>query len=676
MKTILSFLFIILTSFCIHAQSGFSYQSIVRNSSGAPQADINVYLRFSVLESSASGQLLYVETQTARTDSYGWLNATVGTGTPITGLFGSINWASGSKYLRVECADGPNGTYNEIATSQINNSIFAGPAGPQGQAGAPGPQGLQGPAGPQGPEGQAGPQGPSGPQGPQGPAGTGVNIVGTVPSAANLNPNYNGSIGDMFIAQNNGTGYVWSGSTWTAVGQIQGPAGPQGPQGATGSQGPAGPQGQQGATGATGPAGAAGPQGPAGPANSLAIGTVASGQTASASITGTAPSQTLNLVLPQGPAGPQGPQGQTGATGATGPAGPANTLAIGNVTSGQTASATITGTSPNQTLNLVLPQGPAGPQGQTGATGPAGPQGQTGATGATGPQGQTGATGPAGAAGPQGPAGPTGPQGPQGPQGPAGSYTAGTGINISGNTLSATNTAPIWNANQIQSVPVVVNNLTHGDVLKWSVQQNIWENRPDSDSNPWGIIPGGITYNNVNVKNNRVELNGTNTYLEGVSGLRLQGNSSTWANFNNGEMRVNAHLHPTTNAAYDIGNSISRWITLFCVNPVNTSSDERLKKNIQSIKGGLQKIMDMKPVSYQWKNEKIDTKTHLGFLAQDLEKVLPEVVSVPQSDSRNEQEFYGVSYSEIIPVLVKAVQEQQEIIKGLKAEISELKKEK
>lgn len=625
MKTILSFLFIILTSFCIHAQSGFSYQSIVRNSSGAPQADINVYLRFSVLESSASGQLLYVETQTARTDSYGWLNATVGTGTPITGLFGSINWASGSKYLRVECADGPNGTYNEIATSQINNSIFAGPAGPQGQAGAPGPQGLQGPAGPQGPEGQAGPQGPSGPQGPQGPAGTGVNIVGTVPSAANLNPNYNGSIGDMFIAQNNGTGYVWSGSTWTAVGQIQGPAGPQGPQGATGSQGPAGPQGQQGATGATGPAGVA------------------------------------------------GPQGQTGATGATGPAGPANTLAIGNVTSGQTASATITGTSPNQTLNLVLPQGPAGPQGQTGATGPAGPQGQTGATGATGPQGQTGATGPAGAAGPQGPAGPTGPQG---PQGPAGSYTAGTGINISGNTLSATNTAPIWNANQIQSVPVVVNNLTHGDVLKWSVQQNIWENRPDSDSNPWGIIPGGITYNNVNVKNNRVELNGTNTYLEGVSGLRLQGNSSTWATLNNGELLVQAYLHPNTHAAYDLGSTVKRWSTVFSVNPLNTSSDERLKKNIQSINGGLQKIMDMKPVSYQWKNEKIDTKTHLGFLAQDLEKVLPEVVSVPQSDSRNEQEFYGVSYSEIIPVLVKAVQEQQEIIKGLKAEISELKKEK
>ncbi|MCL2580781.1 MAG: hypothetical protein FWE32_12275, partial [Oscillospiraceae bacterium] len=88
-----------------------------------------------------------------------------------------------------------------------------------------------------------------------------------------------------------------------------------------------------------------------------------------------------------GPQGPPGPQGETGATG---------------------------------------PQGPPGPQGQTGATGPQGPPGPQGATGATGPQGppgpqgETGATGPQGPPGPQGQTGATGPQGPPGPQGPQG----------------------------------------------------------------------------------------------------------------------------------------------------------------------------------------------------------------------------------------------------------------
>ena len=58
--------------------------------------------------------------------------------------------------------------------------------------------------------------------------------------------------------------------------------------------------------------------------------------------------------------GAQGPKGETGATGATGPqgpAGPANVLTIGSVTSGNVASATITGEAPNQVLNLVLEKG-------------------------------------------------------------------------------------------------------------------------------------------------------------------------------------------------------------------------------------------------------------------------------------------------------------------------------
>jgi hypothetical protein len=120
-----------------------------------------------------------------------------------------------------------------------------------------------------------------------------------------------------------------------------------------------GPQGPVGATGSTGATG---------PANSLAIGAVstgAAGSNASATITGTAPSQTLDLTIPRGD------KGDTGDTGATGPA---NSLAIGTVSTGaagSNADATITGTAPNQTLNLTIPVG------ATGATGPTGPQGPT-----------------------------------------------------------------------------------------------------------------------------------------------------------------------------------------------------------------------------------------------------------------------------------------------------------
>lgn len=177
------------------------------------------------------------------------------------------------------------------------------------------------------------------------------------------------------------------------------------------------------------PRGDKGETGDTGPANTLTIGTVTSGETASAEITGTAPDQTLNLVLEKGDKGDKGDTGETGATGATGPA---NTLTIGTVESGAVAGATITGDAPDQTLSLVLPKGDKGDKGDTGATGATGPQGPQGIQGETGPQGiqgvkgdkgDTGAQGPkgdtgdTGATGPKGDTGATGPQGPQGEKG-------------------------------------------------------------------------------------------------------------------------------------------------------------------------------------------------------------------------------------------------------------------
>jgi len=73
-----------------------------------------------------------------------------------------------------------------------------------------------------------------------------------------------------------------------------------------------------------------------------------------------------------------------------------------------------------------------------------------------------------------------------------------------------------------------------------------------------------------------------------------------------------------------------------------------------------------------------DGNTHIGFLAQELDEVLPEVVRKPvgrqasADDARTvnpQDDVYAVNYSEIIPVLVKAIQEQQEIIRQLEERI-------
>jgi hypothetical protein len=121
-----------------------------------------------------------------------------------------------------------------------------------------------------------------------------------------------------------------------------------------------------------------------GPANTLEIGTVSaseSGSNPEVEITGDSPNQVLNFVLPRGDKGDKGDTGDTG---------PANTLTVGTVTPGEDpedADVTITGEAPDQIIDFVLPRGLKGDKGDKGD------QGDQGIQGETGPIGPTGATG-------------------------------------------------------------------------------------------------------------------------------------------------------------------------------------------------------------------------------------------------------------------------------------------
>lgn len=182
--------------------------------------------------------------------------------------------------------------------------------GPQGPAGPQGIQGEPGPAGPQGPQGIQGIQGVQGDPGAAGSAGAqGIQgIQGPAGPQGDAGPA--GAPGASAYAVAVAGGFVGNEAAWLA--SLVGPQGPQGIQGPAGAQGPQGIQGPAGAQGDPGPQGIQGNVGPAGPANTLSIGTVTTGA-AAATITGTAPNQVLNLVLQQGPQGIQGPDGPAGA---------------------------------------------------------------------------------------------------------------------------------------------------------------------------------------------------------------------------------------------------------------------------------------------------------------------------------------------------------------------------
>jgi len=93
-----------------------------------------------------------------------------------------------------------------------------------------------------------------------------------------------------------------------------------------------------------------------------------------------------------------------------------------------------------------------------------------------------------------------------------------------------------------------------------------------------------------------------------------------------------------------------------------TSSSLILKENVNSLENSMDTIMKMKPVSYTRKNRKTNHK-EIGFIAEDMEKVLPDIVA-PYNENK------GIRYTEIIPVLVSALQEQQKKIELLESKIS------
>ncbi len=104
------------------------------------------------------------------------------------------------------------------------------------------------------------------------------------------------------------------------------------------------------------------------------------------------------------------------------------------------------------------------------------------------------------------------------------------------------------------------------------------------------------------------------------------------------------------------------------------TSDKRKKKNIHPINlSGLDIIKKLNPVAYEWIDVQDDGMKgqQMGFIAQELETVLPSIVVT----TNNEIKSKGVKYNELLPIYAKAIQEQQIQIEEIKKENQELKKQ-
>ena len=130
---------------------------------------------------------------------------------------------------------------------------------------------------------------------------------------------------------------------------------------------------------------------------------------------------------------------------------------------------------------------------------------------------------------------------------------------------------------------------------------------------------------------------------------------------------------------YSTGAGAYRFYVLYdgTVNATSTTitaiSDVRLKENIRDLDSGLLEVMALKPRRFDWKPGKgKDKKNDLGWIAQEFEHVFPEMIHGWMDPAPEGEEPYKAVNADLIPVLVKAIQEQQALITALTARVTAL----
>lgn len=150
---------------------------------------------------------------------------------------------------------------------------------------------------------------------------------------------------------------------------------------------------------------------------------------------------------------------------------------------------------------------------------------------------------------------------------------------------------------------------------------------------------------------------GSNVF--GISGVYAAGNSSfTGTTTFNGVANVFGTLNLN-------GKNVETELALGKSLP--SPSDERLKENVTTIQNALEKVSALRGVSYDLKEDK---RAEIGVIAQEIEKIIPEVVQ------ERPDGYKGVHYGNLVGLLIEAIKEQQTQINDLKEEIKSLKVEK
>ena len=183
------------------------------------------------------------------------------------------------------------------------------------------------------------------------------------------------------------------------------------------------------------------------------------------------------------------------------------------------------------------------------------------------------------------------------------------------------------------------------------------------------VLSAGATTLSSNTVSGNETVNGT---------LGVTGATTLSSNTVSGSETIGGNLGVTGNETVGGTLDVTGSSSFGTVNVVNltvsgtftNNSDKRLKRNIEPLTNSLQTVMQLNPVSYEKKANLTSTDYLIkenGFIAQDLQKVLPILVNTDKS----KDSLLSINYVAIIPILTQAIQEQQKQIEALKAQATE-----
>jgi hypothetical protein len=134
----------------------------------------------------------------------------------------------------------------------------------------------------------------------------------------------------------------------------------------------------------------------------------------------------------------------------------------------------------------------------------------------------------------------------------------------------------------------------------------------------------------------------------------------------NDDVEVGGDFDPITDNTYALGDATHRFTALYATNGTIQTSDATLKTNIEDIQYGLDEVMLLSGVSFNWIGDE-DGRVNLGYLAQEVLEIVPEIVYIDE-----ESGLMGLSYTSFIPILTRAIQEQQFMITDLERRVAML----